>query len=330
MDRRVFITMVGGSIVAASLAADAQQQAGKRVPRIGYLDGAPISINSARIEALRQGLRELGYVEGQDIVFEWRSAEGKADRLPGLAAELVRLKVDVIVTGGSGATRPAKEATATIPIVMAQDSDPVGSGFAASLARPGGNVTGLSTIHPTVSAKRLEILKEALPRLSRVAFFGTSSWTGNAQGLRETELAAAALRVKLQYFNVAAPKEFESAFQAAGKRQAEAALMLVWNPILNPRRKEVAELAVRSGLPTVFREREHVQLGGLAAYGPNIPDLFRRAATYVDKILKGAKPADLPVQQPTKFQLVINLKTAKALGLTIPQSLLLRAEEIIE
>ena len=207
------------ALLAAPLAADAQP-AGKRVPRMGYLDGA--SLNAVRIEALRQGLRELGYVEGRDIAFEWRSAEGKAERLPGLAAELVRLKVDVIVTGGAGATRPAKEATSTIPIVMAQDSDPVGSGFVASLARPGGNVTGLSTLHPTISGKRLEILKEVLPRLSRVAFFGTSSWVGNAQGLRETELAAAALGVKLQYLDVADPKGFETAVQAAGKGQAEA------------------------------------------------------------------------------------------------------------
>src|SRR5215475_11977123 len=258
MDRRVFlITAAGAKILMVPLAAEAQQ-AGKRVPRIGYLDGAFLSANSERIEALRQGLRELGYVEGQDIAFEWRSAEGKADRLPGLAAELVRLKVDVIVTGGAGATRPAKAATSTIPIVMAQDSDPVGSGFAASLARPGGNVTGLSTLHPAVSAKRLEILKEAVPRLSRVAFFGTSNWAGNTQGLRETELAAAALGVKLQYLDVADPKDFEIAFQTAGKRQAEAALVLVWNPIVNPRLKQVAELAVRSRLPTVFRQPEHV------------------------------------------------------------------------
>jgi putative ABC transport system substrate-binding protein len=327
MDRRAFLGTL--SLLAAPRAAGAQQ-AGKRMSRIGYLDGASISGNPAHIEALRQGLRELGYVEGQDIAFEWRSAEGKADRLPGLAAELVRLKVDVIVTGGAGATRPAKEATSTIPIVMAQDSDPVGSGFVASLARPGGNVTGLSTLHPTISGKRLELLKEVLPRLSRVAFFGTSSWAGNAQGLRESELAAAALGVSLQYLDVVDPKGLEIAFRAAGKAQAEAALMLVWNPILSPRRKEVAELAVRSRLPTVFREREHVQAGGLMAYGPNIPDLFRRAATYVDRILKGAKPGDLPVQQPTKFDLVINLKTAKALALTIPPSLMARADQVIE
>jgi putative tryptophan/tyrosine transport system substrate-binding protein len=327
MTRVLSVVMLLFVALAAPLAAEAQP-AVKRVPRIGYLDGG--SLNSARIEAFRQGLRELGYVEGQDIAFEWRYAEGKQDRVSGLAAELVRLKVDVIVTGGAGATGPAKQATSTIPIVMVQDSDPVGSGFVASLARPGGNVTGLSTLHPTINGKRLEILKEVLPRLSRVAFFGTSSWVVNAQGLRETELAAAALGVKLQYLDVTDSKGFETAFQAAGKGQAEAALMLVWNPILNPRRKEIAELAVRSRLPTVFREREHVQAGGLMAYGPNISDLFRRAATYVDRILKGAKPGELPVEQPTKFELVINLKTAKALGLTIPPSVLARADEVIQ
>ena len=316
-------------LFAARLAADAQP-AGKTVPRIGYLDGASLSANSVRIQAFRQGLRELGYVEGQNIAIEWRYAEGQADRLPGLAAELVRLKVDVIVTGGAGATRPAKEATAAIPIVMVQDSDPVESGFVSSLARPGGNVTGLSTLHPELSVKRLEILKELLPRLSRVAVFGTSTWPGNAQGLRETELAAGALRVRLQYVDVSRPEDFEIAFQAAGKAQAEAVTMLVWGPVMGPRRKEVAELAVRSRLATIYSERESVEAGGLIAYGPNIADLFRRSAIYVDRILKGARPADLPVQQPTKFELVINLKAARALGLAIQPSLLLRADEIIE
>src|SRR5712691_8510400 len=208
---------VAGAVLlfAAPLTVDAQP-VGKTVPRIGYLDGASLSPNSVRIEAFRRGLRELGYVEGQNIAIEWRSAEGEANRLPGLAAELVRLKVAAIVTGGAGATRPAKEATATIPIVMAQDSDPVESGFVTSLARPGGNVTGLSTLHPEISGKRLELLKEVLPKLSRVAFFGTSTWAGNAQGLRETELAARALGLKLQYIDVSRPKDFEMAFQAAG------------------------------------------------------------------------------------------------------------------
>jgi putative ABC transport system substrate-binding protein len=321
--------VAAGLLFAAPLAAHAQP-AGKAAPRIGYLDGASRSPNSVRVEAFRQGLRELGYVEGQNIAIEWRYAEGQGDRLPRLAAELVRLRVDVIVTGGAGATRPAKEATAAIPIVMAQDSDPVESGFVASLARPGGNVTGLSTLHPATSVKRLEILKDLLPKLSRVAFFGTSSWAGNAYGLRETERAAGALGVKLQYVDVLRPSDFEIALQTAVKTRAEAVIMLVWGPLINSRRKEIAELAAKSRLPTIYRDREHVEAGGLMSYGPNIPDLFRRAAMYVDKILKGAKPADLPVQQPTKFELVINLKAAKALGLTIPPSLLLRADEIIE
>ena len=325
------VVVIGLALLAKPLGAGSQPP-GQKVPRIGYLDGASLSANSVRLEAFRHGLRELGYVEGQTVAIEWRSADGKADRLPGLAAELVRLKVDVIVTGGAGATRPAKEATATIPIpiVMAQDSDPVESGFVTSLARPGGNVTGLSMLHPELSVKRLELLKEMQPKLSRVAVFGTSSWAGNARGLRETERAAQTLRLKLQYVDVSRPTDFEIAFQSASKGQAEAIVMLVWNPLLNARRKEVVEMAVKSRFPTMYRERESVEAGGLITYGPNIPDLFRRAATYVDKILKGAKPADLPVEQPTKFELVINLKTAKALGLTIPQSLLLRADHVIQ
>jgi putative ABC transport system substrate-binding protein len=268
-------------------------------------------------------------VEGKNIIIEWRHAEGKADRLPRLAAELARLTVDVIVTGGAAATRPAKEATATIPIVMGQDSDPVGSGFVASLARPGGNVTGLSTLLPEISGKRLEILKEAVPRLSRVAVFGTSTWAGNAQVLRETELAAGALGVKLQYLDLLDTKNFETAFRTAGNGRADAVLMVVWGAVLNPRRKEVAELAVKSRLPTIYREVESVEDGGLMSYGVNILDLFRRAATYVDKILKGAKPADLPVEQPTKFEFVINLKAAKQIGLTIPPNVLARADKVI-
>ena len=242
----------------------------------------------------------------------------------------MRLKVDVFVTGGAGATRPAKKATATIPIVMAQDSDPVGSGFVASLARPGGNVTRLSTLLPEISGKRLEILKEVIPRLSRVAVFGTSTWVGNTQVLKETEVVAETLGVKLQYLDVLDPKDFEIAFRAAGKERADAVLMLVWGPVLNPRPKEVAELAVKSRLPTMYREQEHVEAGGLMTYGVSLTDLFRRAATYVDKILKGAKPADLPVEQPTKFEFVINLKAAKQIGLTIPSNVLARADRVIK
>jgi putative tryptophan/tyrosine transport system substrate-binding protein len=328
--RLIGLAIVLGLALLATPVAAASQPAGQKVPRIGYLDGAPSLSANARIEAFRDGLRALGYVEGKSVAIEWRFADGKADRLSGLAAELVRLKVDVIVTGGAGATGPAKQATATIPIVMAQDSDPIESGFVTSLARPGGNITGLSTLHPELSVKRLEILKELHPKLSRVAFFGTSSWAGNARALRETERAAQTLRLQLQYVDVSRPADFDIAFQAARKGRAEAIVMLVWNPLLSARRKEVAELSVKSRFPTIYRERESVEAGGLVAYGPYIPDLCRRAAAYVDKILKGAKPADLPVEQPTKFELVINLKTAKALGLTIPPSVLARADQLIE
>ena len=308
----------------------AQAQQAKKVPRIGFLTGASPAANAARIEAFRQGMRELGYVEGKTIVIEWRSAEGKPDRLPALAAELVRLKVDIIVSGGPAPTRPAKEATSTIPIVMGFDNDPVGSGFVASLARPGGNITGLSTLAVEISGKRLELLKEIIPGLSRVAVFGSSTFPGNAQALRETEFAAGVLAVQSQYLDVRASKDYETAFREAKKARADAVLMLVWGAALASHRKQLVELAAKSRLPAIYADREHVEAGGRMAYGVSITDLYRRAAIYVDKILKGAKPADLPVEQPTKFELVINLKTAKALRLTIPQSILLRVDEVIE
>ena len=282
----------------------------------------------ARIEAFRQGLRELGYVEGKNILIEYRYAEGKPDRARALAAELVRLKVDVIVTAGSGATRAAKEATATIPIVMAQDPDPVGNGFVASLARPGGNITGLSNLGPELSGKRLELLKEVIPRLTRVAVFGTSTFPGNAQILRETELAAGALRVQLQYLDVLDPKDIETAFRAASKGRAEAVLVLA-GAVFTSQRTQLADLAVKSRLPAIYYATEFVEDGGLMTYGANRADLDRRAATYVDKILKGAKPADLPVEQPTKFEFIINLKAAKQIGLTIPPNVLARADRVI-
>ena len=307
--------------------AEAQQPA--KIPRIGYLTASSLSVNPARIEAFRQGLRELGYIEGKNIVIEWRSSEGKADRLPALAAELVRLKVDVIVTSGPVATRAAKEATTTIPIVMAQDIDPVGSGFVASLARPGGNITGLSTLRPEIGGKRLELLKEIVPRLSRVAVLGTSTQPGYAQQLREVELAAGAFGVKLQYLDVLSPKDIETAFRAADKGRADAVLMLVAGVVAGDHRTEIAELAVKSRLPAIYDRRAFVDDGGLMSYGTNFADLSRRAAVYVDQIVKGAKPAELPVEQPTKFELVINLKTAKALRLTIPPEVLMRADKVI-
>src|SRR4029077_16917558 len=268
---------------------------------------------------------ELGNVEGKNIVIEWRFAEGKADRLPSLAAELVGLKVEVIVTSGPAATRAAKESKVTIPIVTAQDPDPVGNGLVASLARPGGNITGLSTLAPEISGKRLELVKEIVPRLSRVAVLGSSTTPGNAQALREMELAARALGVQLQYLDVRGAKDIEPAFRAATKGRADA-LLVLQSPVFINERAQLAELAVKSRLPVIYDRREFVDDSGLICYGKNFADLSRHAATYVDKILKGAKPADLPVEQPTKFELIINMKTAKQIGLSIPPNVLVRAD----
>ena len=289
----------------------AQAQQPTKIPRIGYLSVSSRSAMTARTEAFRQGLRELGYVEGKNIIIEWRSADGNEDRLPALAAELVQLKVDIIVTGGAAVTRPVKAETSTIPIVMTQDRDPVSSGFVASLARPGGNITGLSTLSPELSGKQLELLKETVPKLSRVAVFGTSTRPEVAQELKEVELAAGALGVKLQSLDIRSPKDFETAFQAAVKERAEAVVVRVSGPILSPHRTEVAALAVKSRLPVIYERAEEVEAGGLMSYGVSASDLDRRAATYVDKILKGAKPADLPVEQPTKFEFIVNLKATQ-------------------
>jgi putative ABC transport system substrate-binding protein len=315
-------------IIFAMTGAVAQAQQPKKVPRIGYLSATSLSAIAGRTEAFRQGLRELGLLEGKNIVIEWRSSEGKADRLPGLAAELVRLKVDIIVSGGPTATRSAKEATSTIPIVMAFDNDPVGSGFVASLARPGGNITGLSTLAPEISGKQLELLKEIVPRLSRVGVLGTSTNPGNAQVLKEMELAAGAYGVQLQYLDVRDPKDIETAFRAASKGRADAVVALA-SAFLISQQAQIAELAIKSRLPAIYERREYVEVGGLMAYGVSINDLDRRAATYVDKILKGTKPADLPVEQPKKFEFIINLKAAKQIGLTIPPNVLARADKVI-
>ena len=312
----------------SALCSSAEAQQPTKMPRIGFLIGASASSISALVKAFRQGLRELGHVEGKDIVIEWRHAEeGKLDRLSELAAELVRLKVDIIVTGSPTDTRAAKDATATIPIVMAADSDPVGNGFVASLARPGGNITGLSRMSPELAGKRLELLKEVVPRLSRVAVLGSSTLPGNAQMLRETERAARAFRVQLQYLDVRGPKDIEAAFREASKGRADGGLVL-GGPVYS-HRTQVADLAVKNRLPVIFPQSEYVEHGGLMSYAPNYADLFRRAATYVDKILKGAKPAELPVEQPTKFELIINLKAAKQIGLTIPPNVLVRADRVI-
>jgi putative tryptophan/tyrosine transport system substrate-binding protein len=321
------IFVLGAMLLALSLPAEAQQA--KKVSRIGYMSSLLPAAESTRIESFRAGLRELGYVEGKNIAVEYRWAEGKFDRLPGIAAEFVRQKVDIIVTGGPTATRPAKQATSRIPIVMTFDSDPVGSGFVASLARPGGNITGLSSLSPEISGKQLELLKEIIPMLSRIALLGTSTNPGNSQALRETELAAQAFGVRLQYLDILDPKDTESAFQAASKGHAEAVLMLS-SPVTISQRRQVADLAVKSRLPTIYARPEFVEDGGLVTYSASIADLFRRAATYVDKILKGAKPAELPVEQPTKFEFVINLNAAKQIGLTIPPNVLARADRVIK
>ena len=267
-------------------------------------------------------------MEGKNIVIEWRHADGRTDRLPRLAAELVRLNMDVIVSGGSTATRAAKEATSTIPIVMAQDNDPVGNGFVVSLARPGGNITGLATLRTELSGKRLELLKEIVPKLSRVAVIGSSTNPGNPQSLKETDAAAAAFGVKLQYLDVRGSNDIEIAFQEATKGHADAILVLA-SPVLNSRRSQVVELAAKSRVPAIYDRRDFGELGGLVSYGTSVVDLDRRAATFVDKILKGSKPADLPVEQPTKFELVINLKAAKQIGLIIPQRVMARADRVI-
>jgi len=316
------------TIVLASLQIASAQQPTK-IPRIGFLSAVSRSTISARIEAFRQGLRELGYVEGKNIVIEYRSAQGKLDRVPDLAAELVRLKVDIIVTTGPPATRAAKERTATIPIVMAFDTDPVGNGFVASLARPGGNLTGLSALFPEISGKRLELLKEIIPRLARIAVLGQSTEPANAVSLKETELAAGAFGVKLQYVDVLFPKDIETAFRAASEARADAVLVL-GGYVFNSQQMQLAELAIKNRVPAVYQGSEYVEAGGLMSYGTNIANLFRRTATYVDKILKGAKPADLPVEQPTKFEFVINLKAAKQIGLKIPPNVLARADKVIK
>jgi putative tryptophan/tyrosine transport system substrate-binding protein len=315
-------------LLAVAVTVEAQQP--KKIPRIGYLlAAAPPAAFADRTEAFRQGLRELGYVEGKNIVIEYRYADGNFDRIPALAAGLVSLNVDVIVTLGGMDTRAAKKATNTIPIVMAQDPDPVGSGFVASLARPGGNITGLSTLAPEIGGKRLELLKEIVPKLSRVAVFGTSTNPINVQALKEVELAATGYGVKLQSLDVLSSKDIEVAFRAASKGRVDAVLMLP-GPVFSPARKQIAGLAVKSRLPAIYDRRAFVDDGGLMSYGTDIPDLARRAATYVDKILKGAKPADLPVEQPKKFEFIINLKAAKQISLTIPPNVLARADKVIQ
>jgi putative ABC transport system substrate-binding protein len=317
------------SAIFFTLCLPAQAQQTTKVARIGYLTSGRLDNTPEYRKAFRQALRDLGYVEGKNIVIEWREGDWKRAQVPALAAELVRLNVDVIVTTGSWDTRVAKDATATIPIVMTNDADPVGNGFVASLARPGGNITGLARLRPELSGKRLELLKELVPKLSRVAAFVSSSSQDYLQTLKQIELAAGSLGVKLQSMDILTPTDIEPAFQTATEGRAEAVLVRVSGPILSPHRTKVAGLAVKSRLPAIYESAEDAQAGGLISYGTDSKDLYRRAATYVDKILKGAKPAELPVEQPTKFELVINLKTAKQIGLAIPPNVLARADKVI-
>jgi putative ABC transport system substrate-binding protein len=304
------------------------QQSGK-IPKIGLLVSGSAASDSARIEGLRQGLRELGYVEGKNIAIEYRFAEGNIERLPDLASELVRLKVDVILAGGTPGPLAAKQHTTTIPIVMTHVGDPVARGLVASLARPGGNITGLSSASPDLSGKRLELLKEIAPKLTRMGIVWEPTDKGSAANFKETEAAAMSLEIQLQSFEVRRPEDIDGAFKAATAERTQA-LVALQSAVIVTHRGRIVELATKNRLPTMFAEAVHVESGGLMSYGPNFPDLFRRAATYVDKILKGTKPADLPVERPMKFELVINLKTAKQIGLTIPQSMLYRADKVIK
>ncbi len=321
------MAVIAGGLLAAPLVAEAQQG---KVVRIGLLDyGGSDPAGAARWKAFRERLRELGYAEGQNVVFEPRWGNGQVGRLPSLVAELINAKVDIIVTGGSEAALAAKRATSSIPIVTATGSDPVEMGLVSSLARPGGNITGVASMARELSGKRLELLKQLIPRVSRVALLWDANNQASALAVRDTEAPAKSLGIVVQSARVRGPKEFAAAFSAM-KRDRAAAVILVSSAAFMGDRRQIADLAVTHRLPMVVGAREYAEAGALMSYGTDYPELFRLAAAYVDKILKGAKPADLPIEQPTKFELVVNLKTAKALGLTMPQSLLLRADDVIQ
>jgi len=325
--KKIFCLALGAMLSALSFSVEAQQTG--KIPRIGYLSSLSASSDSSRHDAFRQGLKELGYVEEKNVAVEYEFAQGKLDRLPDLAGELVRLKVDVIVVGGSTATRAAKNATKLIPIVMINVTDPVVLGFVVSLARPGGNITGLSNLAPELGGKRLELLKEIVPRLSRVAVLGDPNSPAYGPQLNELKLAARALGLRLQPVEVRGPGDLENAFSAMIKAHA-GAFMGLQQPTIDILRERIIDLAGKNRLPAMYPNRENVEAGGLISYAADISTMFRRAATYVDKILKGTKPADLPVEQPMKFELVINLKAAKQIGVTIPQWTLMKADKVIK
>jgi len=323
MDRRRFLltSLVGGLVMPLAVGAQS------KVARIGYLSLAPGP--SPRSEALRQGLHDLGYVVGTNLTIDYRWADGSLDRARQGAADLVRLKVDVIVTGGPQATLAVREATTTTPIVMAVDYDPVGAGFVASLARPGGNITGLSAINPELSGKRLDLLRQAFPRLSNVAVLWNPTEPNGQTFLGETRAAAKRLGVELQVLEIRAAPDLQATLQAAVKRHANG-LTVLTDPVTLYHRRQVAELAVHYHLPAIYSEKLFVEAGGFLSYGANDREMHRRAAVFVTKVLSGTRPGELPVEQATTYELIINLKTAKALGLTIPPSLLLRADQVLE
>ena len=327
MKKKITVLTLSAMLFALCHPVEAQQPA--RIHRIGILSPVSGSVFSARVEAFRQRLRELGYVEGKNILIEYRYAEGKGERLPDLAAELVRLKVDIIVTLGPSATLAAKKASGTIPIVIASAADPVGSGLVSSLAQPGGNITGLSLMAPDLDGKRLELLKEAVPKVARVAFLWQPGSTRGDQALTKMEAAAKALGLKLLSLEVRSLDDFEGAFARAKKDGAEA-LITTTGGRINTQQRRVLDFAAKNRLPAIYHYSEFVEAGGLMSYGPDNTDLWRRAATYVDKILKGTKPADLPVEQAMKFEFIVNLKAAKQIDLTIPPNVLARADRVIK
>jgi putative ABC transport system substrate-binding protein len=328
--KRVFFRLtLCAFLLAVGVSGEAQQRG--KVPRIGYVSGSGDPINPGpSVEAFRQGLRELGYIEGKNIMAEYRYSGGKSDRMPSLVAELVQLNVDVLVCNDPSAIRAAKRATKTIPIVMVTTQDPIAAGLVASLARPGGNITGLTRLTRELGGKRLELLKEIAPAVSRLGLLWVGNPAANGTALEHYEAAARALKIPLQSLQVRGPNpDLERAFQDAAKGRVNA-LVIVRNQVLSSYRKRIADLAIKNRLPSMYEQSQYVEAGGLVSYASNNADLFRRAAVYVDKILKGAIPADLPVEQPTKFELVINLKTAKQIGLTIPPSVLVQADKIIK
>jgi putative tryptophan/tyrosine transport system substrate-binding protein len=327
MGRREFVALVGGAAAAWPVAARGQQPG--KLPTIGFSGTTTASAQVQRTTAFVQRLRQLGWIEGRTVAIEYRWAEGRYERFAEIAAEFVRLKVDVIVTAATAPVVAAKQATSVIPIVFAVAGDPVGSGLVASLARPGGNVTGLSLQQTDLAAKRLELLRQVMPALRRLAIMGNAGSPMIVLELREVQATARSLGLEVSTLEIGRPDDIPPAFEAALKDRADA-LYVCADPLVNNNRVRIVSLAQEARLATMFGEREHVEAGGLMSYGPNLPDLFRRAGDYVDKILRGAKPGDLPVEQPTKFDLIINLKSAKALGLAIPESFLLRADEVIE